>query len=322
MGGPYWNADTIEGVEAVILEYAVPFLLRQSFEDLKAFSVVLHKLFRGNGSARCALEMAFLDLSGKASGKSATQLLGGAVRTEIPVAWTLTSESAALAIDQGEQAISERGHRMFKLKVGIKSAADEVQLAKAIASHFDGRATLLVDANQAWSEAEAMHILPLLRDAGVSVVEQPVSGYDPQLMARLLRTCKLPIVADEPLVDPGVARMFADIGAASGFVLKPQRDGGLFNTLSTADIASNAGLSCYGGTMLETSLGTAAWSSLYASVKSLEWGCELFGPLRLEGDIVLNPFTISNGVLSILRGPGLGVELDEDRILFLVNKGR
>ena len=320
MGGPYWNADTIEAVEAIILTYAAPYLIGQVFKDLKAFSARLTMLFRGNGSARCALEMACLDLLGKASCQSAAQLLGGAVREHIPVAWTLSSESAAIAIDQGEQAISERGHRMFKLKVGIQPAPAEVQLVEAVVRNFSGRATLLVDANQAWTEAEARHIFPLLRDAGVNAVEQPVSGYAPLLMASLLQDYALPIIADEPLVNPGVAAMFCKLGSASGFALKPQRDGGLFNTLQTASMAANAGLACYGGTMLETSLGTSAWSSLYACVADLRWGCELFGPLRLEDDIAINRFVIKDGMLKVSDTPGLGIQLDEERVTFLASK--
>jgi muconate cycloisomerase len=69
--------------------------------------------------------------------------------------------------------------------------------------------------------------------------------------------------------------------------------------------------------MPETSLGTAALAALYACAPTLDWGCELFGPLRLEDDIVLQPSHPREGLLHLPNGVGLGVTLDEDRIAFL-----
>lgn len=320
MGGPYWNCETIEGAQAVVTRYASPHLLGRGFDGLHAFSAVLWKLFRGNGAARCALEMAYLDLLGKKAGQPAVQLLGGAVRQRIPVAWTLRSGALADALEDGEEAIRERGHRMFKLKVGIAEPASEIAFAAALVERFQGRARILVDANQAWTQDAAREILPRLADAGVCAVEQPVAAHDVLAMARLVRDGALAVIADEPLTDPGVATMFAAAGAASGFSLKPQRDGGLCSSLQMAAIAKAHGISCYGGTMLETSLGTAALCALYAVVPDLQWGCELLGPLRLDGDIVAVPLHPQDGDYSVPSGPGLGVTLDEERIDYLVRK--
>lgn len=88
-------------------------------------------------------------------------------------------------------------------------------------------------------------------------------------------------------------------------------------SLATAEIAQNAGILCYGGTMLETSVGTAALAALYAAVPDLSWGSELFGPLRLDGDTTTSHLLVRDGCLELPTGPGLGVTLDEDRIRHL-----
>jgi len=314
MGGPYWNADTIEGTRATVDHYATPYLIGRSFADLADYSLALHRLFRGNGTARTALEMSFLDLAGKKSGQSAADLLGGARRTSIPVGWTLHSDNLSEAIADGERAIAERGHRLFKLKVGIYESGMEVAYVGAIARHFEGQARVLIDANQAWRASEAIDILNRFHDVGVAVVEQPIPGHDPGAMARLARECRIPILADEALTGPATAVLLASTKSASGFALKPQRDGGLVDSLATAMAASEAGLSCYGGTMLETSLGTAALAALYSTVTDLSWGSELFGPLRLNADITTTPLIPRDGHIQLPTGPGLGVILDEDRI--------
>jgi len=317
MGGPYWNADTIEGTQATVERYAAPFLQDQRFADLPDYSRALHRLFRGNGAARAALEMSFLDLAGKKAGRSAVELLGGARRGSIPVGWTLHSDDLASAIADGERAIEERGHRLFKLKVGIHETKAEVAYVGAIARHFEGRAQVLIDANQAWRADEAVGILARFHEAGVAVVEQPIPGHDVLAMARLARECRIPILADEALTSPAQAALLAASKSASGFALKPQRDGGLVATLATAAAAAASGLGCYGGTMLETSLGTAALAALYASVADLRWGSELFGPLRLDADITTAALVPRDGRLELPTGPGLGVALDEDRIRYL-----
>lgn len=314
LGGPYWNPDTIEGTQVIVERYSAPYLKGKSFADIASYSRALHRMFRGNGAARTALEMSFLDLAGKKYGLPAVELLGGVRRTSLPVGWTLHSGNLPEALSDGEQAIEERGHRLFKLKVGIYEPEAEVAYAGALARHFEGRAQLLVDANQAWSVDEAVGILKRFRDAGVAVIEQPIPGSDANGMARLVRECSIPILADEALTGPDVATSLAANKAASGFALKPQRDGGVLDSLATAAAASGAGLSCYGGTMLETSLGTAAMAAAYATVADLAWGCELFGPLRLNEDITTEPLVPSAGELKVPTGPGLGVTLDEDRI--------
>ncbi len=314
MGGPYWNAETIEGTLATVARYAAPYLKGRRFENLSEYSRALHRLFRGNGAARTALEMSFLDLAGKKSGRPAVELLGGARRTSIPVAWTLDSGNLADAIADGERAIEERGHRLLKLKVGIDDTNAEVAYVGAIARRFEGRARVLIDANQAWAAGDALDILTRFHDVGVAVAEQPIAAHDMETMARLVRECPIDILADEALTGPAVAAQFAAAKSASGFALKPQRDGGLMDTLATAAAAEAANLRCYGGTMLETSLGTAAVAAVCAAVVDLSWGSELFGPLRLAADITTTSLVPRAGVLELPTGPGLGVTLDEDRI--------
>jgi muconate cycloisomerase len=62
--------------------------------------------------------------------------------------------------------------------------------------------------------------------------------------------------------------------------------------------------------MIETSLGTAAYLQV-ALAAPVTWGCELFGPLLLKGDVVRRPVQYADGAILAVDGPGLGVEVDE-----------
>ncbi len=89
--------------------------------------------------------------------------------------------------------------------------------------------------------------------------------------------------------------------------------------LALARVAQAAGVGLYGGTMLEGTVGTVA--SLHAwSTLPLQWGTEMFGPLLLKDDIVSVPLTFADGQVVLPQTPGLGVELDEDKLRFYSRK--
>ena len=66
--------------------------------------------------------------------------------------------------------------------------------------------------------------------------------------------------------------------------------------------------------MLEGTIGTLASAHVFSTLKSLDWGTELFGPLLLTDEIVIKKINYTNGKLEIPEGYGLGIELDLDKI--------
>lgn len=320
LGGPYWSAETAESVQSVIATYLAPALIGTPLDGLEKLAATMARRVRGNPVARAAIEMAALDLLGHRHGVAAVDLLGGPCRSTIPVAWTLSTGDVAGDIAEGERAFAERGHRRFKLKFGRESAAADLARASAISAAFQGRARVIADVNQAWDAVTAVRYLPALQAAGLEAIEQPLPADDLSGIAELRTGLGLHIIADEAITGPTAAYRIAAAGAASVLALKPGRDGGPTATRRVAAIAQAAGLGLYGGSMLETSIGTAACAHVYASLPDLAFGCECFGPLRLDADLVTAPITIQNGVLSLPAGPGLGVTLDADRIAFLTRR--
>lgn len=320
LGGPHWGEESAEGVQATIECYIAPALIGTPLDGLEALAALLSRLVRGNAAARGAVEMAALDLLGHRLGVPAVQLLGGPCRTVLPVAWTLSTGSTSGDIEEGERALAERGHRRFKLKFGRQTAAADVARAAAILEAFRGRATVIADVNQAWDAVIAARHLPGLQDAGLEAIEQPLPAGDLAGIARLRAGLGMEVIADEAVAGPEAAFRIAAGGGASAFALKPNRDGGPTATRRVAAIAAAAGLGLYGGTMLETSVGTAACAHLYAAVPDLRLGCELFGPMRLSEDLVAEPLLVQDGVLAVPIGPGLGVVLDKDRIAYLARR--
>src|ERR1700746_2479178 len=103
-----------------------------------------------NNAAKDAIESALFDAVGKTLGVPAVQLLGGAVRDSIPVLWTLASGDPAPEIEEGEDKLAARLHDAFKVKIGARSPEVDLARLRRLAGALAGRASLIVDANQAW----------------------------------------------------------------------------------------------------------------------------------------------------------------------------
>jgi muconate cycloisomerase len=242
------------------------------------------------------------------------ELLGGRVRDGVEVAWTLASGDTARDIEEAERMLDIRRHRHFKLKIGAGEPARDIAHVAAIKRALGDRASVRVDINQAWSEAVAVKACRLLGDAGVELVEQPLSRYDRAGMVRLSAHSPIPLMADESIESVQDSFALAQMGAASIFALKIAKTGGPKAVLRTAAIAEAAGIGLYGGTMLEGSVGTLAAAHAFATLAKLEWHTELFGPLLLTEDILVEPPVYRDFQLMIPRTPGLGIELDEERL--------
>ena len=94
------------------------------------------------------------------------------------------------------------------------------------------------------------------------------------------------------------------------FAVKIAQSGGLQGAASVASIAAAAGIELYGGTMLEGAAGTMASAQLFSTFDSLKWGTELFGPLLLTEEILVEPLRYADFKLHLPAAPGLGITFD------------
>ena len=314
IGGLAYGPESPEGMKVAIDTYITPVLLQSDPNRIGPTMGAINKAAQGNNFAKCAVETALVDALGKRNRLTASELLGGRFHDRLPVAWTLASGDTGSDIDEAEEMLAKRRHNIFKLKIGRGDPQENIAHVAAIKRALGDRASVRVDVNQAWSEAVASRCLPLLRDAGVELVEQPVALRNISGLARLARETCVAIMADEALSGPETAFQLAQLAAADVFALKIAQSGGLFATARVAAIAEAAGIGLYGGTMLEGGVGTAASAHLFSTFPRLEWGTELFGPLLLTEEILEEPLQYGEFSLKVPTGPGLGISIDEDRL--------
>jgi muconate cycloisomerase len=314
IGGLAYGGESPEGMKVAIDTYFAPAMLGEDASRVPVLMARLAKRIKENRFARSAVETALLDAQGKRLGLPVSELLGGRRRDRLPVAWTLASGDTARDIAEAEHMLDLRRHRIFKLKIGAKTVREDIAHVAAIKHALGERAAVRVDVNMAWSETEAAYGMAALADAGCELVEQPVAST--VALTRLMRRFPIALMADEALTGPESAFELAKVGGADVFAVKIEQSGGLFNAQRVAAIADAAGIELYGGTMLEGPVGTIASAQVFSTFANLQRGTELFGPLLLTEDILATPLDYSDFELTVPGGPGLGIELDEDRIAF------
>ena len=315
IGGLAYGAESPEGMKLAIDTYFAPHLLKSNPNHVAATMAAIGKAVQENRFAKCAVETALLDALGKRTALSVSDLLGGRLHDRLPVAWTLASGNTSSDIAEAEAMLAKRRHNIFKLKIGKGDPKDNIAHVAAIKRALGDRASVRVDINQAWSEPLAANAIEALEDVGCDLVEQPIALSNRRGMARLAMRARIPVMADESLRGPEAAFDFATDAAADVFAVKIMQSGGLFAAARVAAIADAAGIGLYGGTMLEAAVGTAAGAQLFSTFPNLEWGTELFGPLLLTEEILTEPLDYSEFSLRVPTGPGLGIHLDEAKLV-------
>jgi len=315
LGGPRWSEESVEAIKANIDAYLAPALLGHRADLIEAAGARMDQAAKRNNAAKAAIETALWDAIGRTWNLPVTALLGGAVRDRVPVLWTLASGDPVQEVEEAHAKLDARLHRTFKVKIGAQDPAADMARMRHLAGALEGRATLIVDANQAWDETVSACCLPQLQEMGVALVEQPVPAWNLAAMARLrARSGTPPLLADECVFDVHDMLAVGAAGAADAVSLKLVKHAGLLGLKRVAAVAEAAGIGLYGGCLLESSVGAAAHLQVFATLRDLAWGCEHFGPQILVGDLVTEPLRFADFDLHLPTGPGLGVTLDPDRM--------
>ncbi len=315
LGGPRWSEESVEAMKANIDAYLAPALTGLRADRFELAGMRMDAAAKRNNAAKAAIETALFDAVGKTLGLPASALLGGAVRDKVPVLWTLASGDPAQEAEEAERKLEARLHRTFKVKIGALAPEADMARMTHLARALEGRAELIVDANQAWDETVSARCLPILHELGITLVEQPVPAWNVAGMARLrARPGTPPLLVDECVFDAHDMLQVGAAAAADAVSLKLVKHGGLLGTKRVAAVAEAAGIGLYGGCLLESSVGAAAHLQVFSTFRELAWGCEHFGPQILTGEYVVQPLRFEDFHVHLPTGPGIGATLDHAKL--------
>ncbi len=273
----------------------------------------------GAFEAKAAVEMALLDLQGRALGVPVHALLGGRLVDEVVLnAWIGAVPPAQAAREAA--AWLARGFTTAKIKVAGPGPVGLERVA-AVREAVDGRMALRVDFNESLTPDEAVPVIRALERFDLTLVEQPVPRDRIDALADIRRQIAIPLMADESVTSPASLIEIIKREAADLVKVKAMKQGGLLRTRSMVDCAAAAGLRVVIGHGFGLTLSTLAEATLAATSAAVLPGCEAVGPLKMSADVVAEPVDLGHGVLKLPDGPGLGATVDP-RALARHRRGR
>ena len=246
LGGPRWSEESVEAIKANIDAYLAPALLGLRADRFTVATARMDAAAKRNNAAKAAIDTALFDAVGKTLNVPAALLLGGIVRDRIPVLWTLASGDPDQEIAEAEAKLAARSHNTFKVKVGAQAADVDLARLRRLTGALEGRASFIVDANQAWDEATAIRCLPALAELGVRLIEQPLPAWNIQGMARVRSRSTVPLMADESVFSSHDMLGVVQAAAADVVSLKLVKHASLWNLRNVAAVAEAAGIGLYG----------------------------------------------------------------------------
>lgn len=319
-GGPWWGGESVETMKALVDGYLAPVLIGRAVSELAGIMADLERVVARARYAKAAVDVAMHDAWARSLNVPVRDLLGGTVRDKVDVTWALGVLPLDVAVAEIEERIEEFGNRSFKLKMGAGDPAEDTRRVAELAREVGDRVSLRIDINARWDRRTALHYLPILAEAGVELFEQLTPADDLETLREITRRTNVSVMADESVWTPAEALAVVKAQAADVIALKTTKHGGLLESKKIAAIAEAGGLACHGATSLEGPIGTAASLQFAASTKAISYGTELFGPQLLKDTYIVQEFEYKDGQVAIPQGPGLGVDVDMDKVNFYTRK--
>jgi L-alanine-DL-glutamate epimerase-like enolase superfamily enzyme len=311
---PYTYGETQASIVAVIETLFAPAILGMSILHRER---IREKLARtvGNPTAKSAIDMAVWDAWGKTVDKPVHELLGG-YTDHLKVSHMLGFDDPAAMAEESLRMRDEYGINSFKVKVGRRPAKLDIAVCRAIRDAVGDDAELYLDGNRGWTASEAAVVLRELADLGLSRVEELCPADDVLGRRWLVQQCPIPFVADESATTPAEVTREILSGAATAISIKTARTG-FSDSLRVAHLAEGLGVEVVIGNQIDGQVGSAASLAFGASQRSTaRQAAELSNYLDMTDDLLAEPLRIRDGMMSVLPGPGLGIDIDPEKLAF------
>ena len=278
--------------------------------DIAGAHKLMDGIIYGNGSAKCAFDLAFYDILGKKKNLPVYKILGGTnpvVHNDI----TIGIDTPEKMRDAADRFVHQKGFDILKVKTGI-CLEDDIRALTLIREAVGDQVRIRIDANQGYDVPTALEALKAFEKLGVDAAEQCLPWWDFEGAAELKakNTTSVKLMLDESIHNPHDARRAAKLNCADFYNIKLMKCGGLYYGAQIADIAESAGVGCMVGCMQENKISITAGVSLVAAKKAIvEADCDSFMFYRGEDDGIDGGFTREGGIFTLLDKPGLGIEL-------------
>ncbi|HEU5161220.1 MAG TPA: o-succinylbenzoate synthase [Streptosporangiaceae bacterium] len=307
MREPLYSPEYADGAADVITRFLAPRLFTAGEVTPNLVAGLLEPV-RGHRMAKAALEAAVLDAWLRARGESFGGHLG-AVRDRVPAGVSVGIMDTVPRLLDAVAGYLDQGYLRIKLKI---EPGWDVEPVRAVRERFGGDLLLQVDANTAYTLADARH-LARLDPFELLLIEQPLEEGDMLGHAELARQIRTPVCLDESITSARDAAAAIRLGACQVVNIKPGRVGGYLEARRIHDVCAAHGVPVWCGGMLETGLGRAANVAL-AALPGFTLPGDTSASGRYYAADITEPFVLDDGHLDVPSGPGLGVTPVPERL--------
>ncbi len=312
---PGYSSETVGTALHVLNEFLIPRVLGQTISDPTEVPPLLRGV-RGHPLSKHGIEAAVWDAVAKTNNMSLADLFaahlpeGHASRGYAVVGVSIGIQST---VDETLAIITRRlneGYERIKLK--IKPGWD-VELARGVREAYPD-VVMMLDANSAYTLADAEH-LKQLDDFNLLMIEQPLGYNDIYEHSKLQPQLQTPVCLDESILSADDVRLALELGACRILNLKPARVSGYTESLEIYRLCVQHDLPLWIGGLLETGVGRAA-NLAFASLPGVTLPCDISATSRYYDPDIAEPafFLGENSTIAVPSGPGIGVEVQMDRV--------
>ena len=303
-GGDYHRhcGETMASVHYLIESVMGPLLIGKDPTNIVQAHETMNYYVRGNTYAKAAIDIALYDIWGKVTNQPIYKLLGGKVRDEVKVGHMIGIMSLEESRKEARGAY-EDGIRAFQIKTGEDFERD-VAVIKMLREEFGDSVWLRLDANKGYKDVKtALYLLNKMVDKDgkplLDMVEQPVEGFKD--MAVMTDKLSIKTIVDESVWN--LADAFEAVSHRDTYHLPCDTNGSLESAIGTAANVHFV-LSQPAATLPSIiSINAPAGKHPYK-----------FGGHFYDDDICVEPFKVKDGCILPFEGPGLGIEVDEDKL--------
>lgn len=321
-----------EATEAVLEKGVGPLIEGQSPYEIERLRRQVFIEYTNLEMFFAAVETACWDIVGKALGKPIFELLGGSTAPSQTSA--MNADAADIRRDRGgnvefafclgilppetsrkkAREALDSGFSVLKTKAG-RDWKQDIARVKAMHDEVDGKLEFRLDPNQGWSLDEAVRVGAALEDAGIYLqyMEQPIRVNSHGSLSSLRSRLRQPIAPNEDTYIPNNIRSLIEAGAMDAAVLDLTPAGGIAGLRQQAAIVEDAGVPYTHHCAFDLGIRTAAILQVVHGLPGFSLPPDTIY-YAWEDDIIVDPFVMEEGKISVREKPGLGIEIDREAV--------